>query len=53
LSGRPVLNLRSGRFDPEIVTAFLEGNYKDARKIDVKKYDIRNVAGQFLEKSMN
>lgn len=49
LTKRPILTIESNDIKKDILLEFLDGNYehKDA-DIDISKYDIRNVAQQFL-----
>lgn len=49
LTKRPILTIESNDIKKDILLEFLDGNYehKDAN-VDISKYDIRNVAQQFL-----
>ena len=48
LTKRPVLNI-SGNLDRESIQEFFEGNYTNQMSLnDVEKYNIKNVAAQFL-----
>lgn len=50
LTGRPILSLNSVRFDSVAAIAFLDGDYSgQVRGIDPADYDIRRVAGRFME----
>lgn len=50
LTKRPILTVETNDIKENVLREFLEGNYehKDA-DIDISKYDIRNVAQQFLD----
>ena len=49
LTKRPILTIESNDIKKDILLEFLDGNYerKDPN-IDISKYDIHNVAQQFL-----
>lgn len=50
LTGRPYLTIESDDIKEEVLLEFLDGNYEHADpKIDLNKYDIHNVAQQFLD----
>jgi len=49
LSGRPILNIHSDRHDLKTINEFLNGEYHNQRNIELSKYNIKNVAGQFLQ----
>ena len=52
LTKRPILNLHPENFDPGLVLEFLKGNYRNRLFIrDLEKYNIKNVAAQFLNLS--
>lgn len=50
LSGRPILSINTNKkIDTEIIDQFLCGNYKNSYIIEnIEKYDIKNVAKQFI-----
>lgn len=48
MTGRPILSCNETNFKPEMLNAFMNGNYEGAYEIDIKKYDIRHIADQFL-----
>lgn len=50
LTKRPILTVETNNIKEDVLREFLEGNYehKDA-DIDISKYDIHNVAKQFLD----
>ncbi|NLD64908.1 MAG: glycosyltransferase family 4 protein [Bacteroidales bacterium] len=49
IAGRPVMNIRKDT-DLTVVDEFLSGDYAKRMMLeDLKKYDIRNVAAQFME----
>ena len=49
LAKRPILTIETNDIKENIISEFLEGNYdnQDA-PIDISRYDIHNVAQQFL-----
>ncbi len=50
LTGRPILSLNSCNIDSSLLESFLKGDYSGQYIVtDVNKYDIKNVAQQFLE----
>lgn len=52
LTRRPVLSIESGMADTTALEEFLQGNYSKEFKVgDLEKYNIKNVARQFLELS--
>ena len=54
LTGRPILNIVSAEFKPEVVFEFLSGNYKNKFSIpDFEKYRIENVCTKFLSLGKN
>ncbi len=50
IAGRPILNISMNNFESDKVMAFLAGDYSQARKIDISKYDIEVVSNLFLSK---
>jgi hypothetical protein len=49
VAGRPVLSVSSNSIDTVTVDQFLNGNYANKAALpDLERYDIRNVANQFL-----
>lgn len=50
IAGRPILNVEYGQLNTVIINQFLEGNYENQLHIeDLEKYDIRNVAKEFIK----
>lgn len=51
LAGRPILSYEPDRFEPGVLEEFLSGDYRRdfSGAIDLAAYDIRTVAGRFLE----
>ncbi len=46
---KPILSIKTGHFDQEIIIEFLQGNYKNAIQIEnPNQYRIENVAQKFL-----
>lgn len=49
LANRPVLSVNSFKLEIEKIQSFLSGDYSgQMEKVDIKQFDIRNVAQQFL-----
>lgn len=48
ISNRPILSFNSSDFNEDVFLNFLNGNYQGQMEVDITKYDIRNVAQQFL-----
>lgn len=48
LTKRPILSIGTDNIDRKKILDFLHGNYLDQLIIDVEKYDIKNVAKQFV-----
>lgn len=53
MAGRPIFSCNSSNFLPEKLDRFINGNYSDSYQVDLKKYDIVNIARQFEELIMN
>jgi len=49
MSGRPIFSCKSTTFSEKKLLRFMQGDYKDAYEIDIKKYDIVTIANQFIE----
>jgi len=49
MAGRPILSCNEKTFSKEILDNFMAGNYDGQYKIDVKQYDIRHIASEFLQ----
>ncbi len=49
LAGRPVLSFSQDNFDPEIMKEFLLSNYRHQLKVEIEKYDIKNIAKKILD----
>lgn len=50
IADRPILNIKKGEIDEKTVDEFLEYNFLNQLNIDsLNKYDIKNVAKQFVE----
>jgi len=49
MTGRPILSCNETNFKPEVLDAFINRNYEGAYQIDIKKYDIRHIADQFMD----
>lgn len=50
MTGRPILSFNDRTFDPEGFRAALGGDYRaQVQGIDLSRYDIRNVAAQFID----
>lgn len=51
LAGRPILSYEPGRFEAGVLEEFLSGDYRRdfSGAIDLSAYDIRTVAGRFLD----
>lgn len=49
ISNRPILSFNSTDFKQESFERFMNGNYEDQLLVDITKYDIKNVAQQFIE----
>ena len=48
--GKPILSLRTGAFNPDLVDEFLRGDYSNAYVVEnVDQYRIEHVAKQFLD----
>ena len=47
MSKRPILSFNSRTFRAEVFEAFLRGDYTQRERIDLSKYDIRNVVDKF------
>jgi hypothetical protein len=48
LSGRPILSFGQDSFSPSLFREFLRGEFGGGLKVDVDKYDIKNVCEKFL-----
>lgn len=49
LTGRPIISIKPNNFDNQTVDEFLNGDYSNQFKIeDIEKYNIKNIATQFL-----
>ena len=48
MTGRPIFSCNSVNFSPEKFNRFIEGDYSGAYVVDIKQYDIRHIADQFL-----
>lgn len=54
LSGRPILSIDSTELDIRLIDEFLAGDYSGSLKIgNIEKYNIQNVAQQFLNLSIS
>lgn len=49
IANRPILSFNSSDFSEDLFTNFMKGSYDGQMIVDITKYDIRNVAQQFLE----
>lgn len=49
LSEKPILNIKSGSLDKDLVMEFFNKDYSRRRMIQKSDYDIRKVSAQFLE----
>lgn len=49
IANRPILSFNSSDFNAEQFIQFMNENYEGQMLVDISKYDIKNVAQQFLE----
>lgn len=49
IANRPILSFNSSDFSHEKLFQFMSGNYEGQMRVDITRFDIRNVAQQFLE----
>lgn len=49
MTGRPIFSCNSANFSADKFDRFLKGDYADAYKVDIQKYNIVNIANQFEE----
>lgn len=49
LTKRPILSVGSNQINKLVIQEFLNGNYSNAKKINLEPYDIKNVTKQFLD----
>lgn len=49
MTGRPIFSCNSANFSADKFDRFLKGDYADAYKVDIQKYNIVNIADQFEE----
>lgn len=49
ISKRPILSFNQNNFDISTFEKFLDGDYSKEKKIDVEKYNIKNIAHSFIE----
>ncbi len=47
MSGRPTVSFNKETFKPQVLNEFLNGEYRNALEIDLKKYDIKTIVAQF------
>lgn len=48
ISKRPILSFNQNNFNISTFKKFLNGNYEAERRIDLRKYDIKNIAQEFI-----
>lgn len=48
ITGRPILSCNRDNFSERKLLEYMKGNYYESLEIDLSKYDIKNVAQQFL-----
>lgn len=48
ITGRPILSCNKDNFSEKKMLDYLQGNYYDTMTVDLSKYDIKNVAQQFI-----
>lgn len=48
MTGRPIFSCKKDTFEPSKLEDFMRGDYTGKYDIDVKQYDIRHIADQFL-----
>ena len=48
MTGRPIFSCKKDTFEPTKFDDFMKGDYTGKYNIDVKQYDIRHIADQFL-----
>ena len=51
LAKRPIFSFHPDKFEHRIFEEFLSGDYKEQLDVNIENYDIRRVAGKFLELS--
>ena len=49
MTSRPIFSCNGANFSADKFDSFLKGDYSDAYKIDIQKYNIVNIANQFEE----
>lgn len=49
IADRPIISFNASDFSEDLFCGFMNGNYKGQMEVDITKYDIRNVAQQFLD----
>ena len=49
IANRPILSFNSSDFCYDTLIQFMSGNYEGQMHVDITKFDIKNVAQQFLE----
>lgn len=50
LTLRPILSIDNGKLDTKVIENFLQGDYSRQYKMeDIEKYNIKNIASQFIE----
>lgn len=49
MAGRPIYSCNENSFEEIKIKQFMNGDYKESYNVDLKKYDIRNIAKQFID----
>lgn len=49
MAGRPIFSCNSTNFSPEKLNRFIDGDYSGEFEVDVKRYNIKHIADEFLE----